>query len=374
MVEAVHDSRRGTSGAAHRRRRRWPRWVGYAAGLWSLAYGLLGLWWALGGDGFPFGSANDPGAELSVLGSAEAGAGAPAIFGLGLVGAGAAVAMSRAWGRGVWRAALLTFAWGVAVMLALVIPDYRVLVAVAYAPLITIGAPFGWPPDVSILDAFPWPVVNQFLCIGGGLLWAAAAVAYGRRSVGACGDCGRTDTGVGWTTPVAAARWGRLAVGTAVVIPVLYAITRWAWALGIPLGISEEFLREGQETGMWWAGAGLATIAVGGAILTLGLVQRWGEVFPRWIPHFSGRRVPVLLAVVPSSLVSVLVTAAGLMFVRMTLTGRLAEILGERVLTADNWGALGPELLWPIWGVALGLATLAYYHRRRGRCAHCGML
>ena len=51
---------------------------------------------------------------------------------------------------------------------------------------------------------------------------------------------------------------------------------------------------------------GLATIAVGGALLTLGLVQRWGKVF---IP----------LAVVPASLVSVLVTAAGLMFVRMTL-------------------------------------------------------
>jgi hypothetical protein len=63
---------------------------------------------------------------------------------------------------------------------------------------------------------------------------------------------------------------------------------------------------EGQEIGLWWAGTGLATIAVGGALLTLGLVQRWGEVF---IP----------LAVVPASLISVLVTAAGLMFVRMNL-------------------------------------------------------
>src|SRR5829696_6889547 len=28
--------------------------------------------------------------------------------------------------------------------------------------------------------------------------------------------------------------------------------------------------------------------------------------------------------------------------------------------------------VWPLWGVALGAATLAYYYRRRGRCSHCG--
>jgi len=33
------------------------------------------------------------------------------------------------------------------------------------------------------------------------------------------------------------------------------------------------------------------------------------------------------------------------MFVRLTLTGELASILGEGGLTADNWAALAPELL-----------------------------
>jgi hypothetical protein len=46
--------------------------------------------------------------------------------------------------------------------------------------------------------------------------------------------------------------------------------------------------------------AALATLAVGGAILTLGLIQRWGEVFPRWIPFVGGKRVPISLAVVPA--------------------------------------------------------------------------
>jgi hypothetical protein len=354
--------------------RRWSGWIGYVAAAWSLVYGLLGLYWTLGGASFPFGE-NDPGAALSILGDLRAGVGAQVIAALGFAGAVVAVAMARTrQGGGGLRAALLGFAWVAAVTLALLIPDYRVLVAVAYTPIVLVGAPFGWPPGVSLIDIFPWPVVNQFFCIAGGFLWAATAAAYGRRSRGACEWCGRDDTGAGWTTPDSAARWGRWATYVAVIIPVLYAVTRWAWALGIPLGISEEFLREGQEVGLWWAGAALATLAVGGAILTLGLIQHWGEVFPRWIPFVGGKRVPIPLAVVPASLVAVLVTSAGLMFVRLTLTGRLDAMLGEGVLSAQNWAALAPELLWPVWGGALGSATLAYYYRRRGKCEYCGRL
>ena len=261
---------------------------------------------------------------------------------------------------------LLAFAWTIAGVLALVVPDYRVLVAVAYAPIFVVGAPFGYPP-ASFFEAIPWPVVNQFVCIGGGFLWAATAVAYARRT----GDArGRNGVVARLAEPEVAVRWGRWAVLVAVVVPVLYAVTRWAWALGVPLGISEEFLREGQEIGLWWAGAGLATIAVGGALLTLGLVQRWGEVFPRWVPYLRGRRVPIPLAVVPASVVSVLVTAAGLMFVRLTLTGGLDEILGDGVLGGENWATLAPELLWPLWGAALAAATLAYYYRRRDGHEH----
>jgi hypothetical protein len=364
MAEASRESARATL----RWWRRWPDWIGYVAAAWSLAYGLLGLYWTLGGAGFPFGE-NDPGAALSIFGGVRAGFGALVIAALGLAGA---VVMARTRRqRGMLRAALLGFGWVAAATLTLAIPNYRVLVAVAYTPIVVIGAPFGWPPGVSILDVFPWPVVNQFICIGGGLLWAATAAAYGRRSRGACERCGRDGAQAGWTRPDVAARWGRWATYVAVIIPVLYAVTRWAWALGFPLGISEEFLHEGQEVGLWWA---RATLAVGGAILTLGLLQRWGEVFPLWIPLLGGKRVPIPFAVVPASLVAILVTTAGLMFVRLTLTGRLGAILGAGVLSAENWAALAPELLWPLWGGALGAATLAYYYRRRGKCEHCGRL
>lgn len=62
----------------------------------------------------------------------------------------------------------------------------------------------------------------------------------------------------------------------------------------------------------------------GGAVLvmlSLGLVQRWGEVYPRWIPFVRGRRVHPRTAVVPASIVAVLVTTAGLANVRVMLSG-----------------------------------------------------
>jgi hypothetical protein len=258
-----------------------------------------------------------------------------------------------------------------AVGLALLIPDYRVLVLVAYTPILLLGAPFGWPPETDLLAVLSWAVVNQFICLAGGFLWAATTLAYWRRGRGACPTCGRTDDVAGWTSPMAARRWGGWATGIAVAAPLVYAFTRLVWALGVPLGISEEFLRAGQEIGLWWAGAALASLAVVGAVLTLGLHQRWGEVFSRRIPLVGGRPVPPMLAVVPAGLIAAVVTSAGIMFWRVTLGGGFE--LGEWTLTIENsWAALLPELVWPIWGVALGAAALAYHLRRRGRCSVCG--
>ncbi len=41
-------------------------------------------------------------------------------------------------------------------------------------------------------------------------------------------------------------------------------------------------------------------------------------------------------------------------------------ILGELI------APIGPTLLVPVWGVALAVATLGYYYRRRGPCRVCG--
>lgn len=72
----------------------------------------------------------------------------------------------------------------------------------------------------------------------------------------------------------------------------------------------------------------------------------------------SGKRFPEPMAIVPASLVSVMVTSAGLQVVRG--------------FPADGWATTAPGPLWPVWGVALAAATLAYDYRRRGSSAHCG--
>jgi hypothetical protein len=345
---------------APRRQARWPAWVGYAAAVWSLAYGALGLYWTVGGAGFPFGK-NDPQSQFSIFASLDARIGAPVLACLGLLGAGVALATVRAQVRGVRRVGLLAFSWTAAVVLLLVVPDARALVAVAYAPVALIGALIGWLPD-DYRKAIPWPVLNQFLCLSGGFLWAATALAYHLRASDWFGVRGDAQSAAGWTTPGSAARWGRWPTWVAATIPLVYAATRWAWALGIPLGIDERILLAAQTVdGGAWAGAALGTVAICGAALTLGLQQGWGETFPRWLPLVAGRSVPPLLAIAPATLVSVLVTAAGLMIWRRTLLGT-----GTFTLFDGNWAALAPELLWPGWGVALAAATLAYYFRRRG--------
>ncbi|WP_051772656.1 hypothetical protein [Saccharothrix sp. NRRL B-16314] len=308
------------------------RW-GYAAALWALIYGAIGIAWALGMPGYPWGATDsDPDGALSVLAGTTPGFGWW-IAVLSLLTAASALALT---GSGGHRAPLVP-AWSIAALLILVIPDSRLLMGVAYTPLLLIAPVFDWEPGgTTFADAWPWPVLNQLVCVLGGLLLAAAAMAYGR-------DRERRT----WFTP----ERGRVAVYVAFTVPLVYCATRWAWALGIPLGVTEEFMAEGDD-GMWLAGAYLATFGAFGGVLTLGLTQRWGKIFPRWIPGLRGKRVPPLLAVVPAGFVAIIVTVAGFTYIRVAIAGRF---------TADEWGAWLPECFWPIWGAALATAAISYY-------------
>ena len=132
-----------------------------------------------------------------------------------------------------------------------------------------------------------------------------------------------------------ARKWGVL---FAVVAPLTYAATRLAWVFVITLGISESLLRQ-VRTEMIGAAGGLASVAIGGATLTVGLVRPWGELFPRWMPFVGGRRVPPALAVAPASFVAVLVFAVGLGIARDVLRNGLPEV---------DCLAHAPGLLWPL--------------------------
>jgi len=330
--------------------------------VWSVIYGVLGVLWSLGVPGFPFGEGDLPGArDESILGTARAASTAPVIAALCFAAAVVAVLLTRAPRPRAARAALVVLGSGVAATLLLVIPDARPLAALAYAPFALVAAPFGLLP-VSYFDkALPWPVMNLLICQLGGLLWAGATVAYRRRTQGACGNCGRgAHRPAGWKSAASAARWGRPAAWVAFALPLFYAVVRWAWVFRLRLGISPSELRELHETGMVWAGAYLASFAALGGVLALGLSYRWGERWPRWVIGLAGRRVPPALPLGAATTVTVALIALGGMTIRTTDWTNVTGWLGN------------PLFYLPGWGVALGVATLAYRLRTRGRCRVCG--
>lgn len=339
---------------------RWPRVAMAIAGTWSLLYLALGIAWLMGGPGNPADPAVDEGATLSLLGSLGPVAGAVTVTmlaALGVLLAGAMRVLRSATGRfGFVHWLVSVLAGSLGVILAVVLPDYRLLATLAYTPLLLVLKMFGAAPEEASL--WEWPVVNMAVLTLAGLCWIAAAETHYRKTAKVGTEAGR---GREWTTSAAAARWGRWATAVAVAVPLGYAVTRFAWALGIPLGVDQQLLDDlGNRV---YLGAGLATLGVAGAILTLGLVYQWGEVFPRWMLGIRGRRVPISLAVVPAAIVSVAVTSAGLMFVRFGVTGSFGDTFpGEN----DDVAAWLPEMFWPVWGIALAAATYAYWLRRRG--------
>ncbi|TWD73382.1 hypothetical protein FB561_7271 [Kribbella amoyensis] len=340
-------------------RKNWPAWSGYAAALWSLVYGVLGVYWAAGGAGYPFARVDDDRATASLMEGAPVGIVAPALAVLGLTGAVVAVLMTR---REARHWAPTAFAAVLAVVLALLIPDYTLIAMIALSPALVVFAFTGIPGDQGGLgDVLYWHRVNLILMFVGGLLWAATAIAYHRRARRACLSCGRTDAVTRtWQTPESAARWGRWAVVAAGLVTVPYELTRVAWYLGWPLGVTEEFHRMMADTpGMLEIGLGLAVLSVGGTVLTHGLVHRWGEVYPRWLWFRAGRPVPPSRAIVPASLVAIVLVPAGLMNFRIPFE-------------PENWGIAVPGMFWVLWAVALGVATYGYHLRRRTTCRRCG--
>ncbi|MEU4221015.1 NYN domain-containing protein [Actinoplanes sp. NPDC026623] len=341
--------------------RRWPEWTGYAAAAWSLAYGILGIYWFAGGAGFPFGPAALDRRSGSMMEGVDAHVAGAAMAGIGLLGAATGVVMARSGRRGRATTALLGIGWSMAVLLTLIVQDYFLLGLIAFSPVLLVFAFTGVPgPQDGIGDILYWHRTNLLVLFAGGLLWAAATVAYRRRSRGACPHCGRMGGTHDDTSRETLHRWGRWAVLVAVLAPAPYEITRVAWFLGFPLGVPRDFLRMMQQTpGMLGIGLGCAVASALGTVLTHGLVHRWGERCPRWIWFRAGRRIPPALAVVPAAVVAAALIPAGLMNLRIPT--RL-----------DGWAINVPGMLWTVWGAALGTAAYLYFLRRRAACRRCG--
>jgi len=356
--------------------RDWQRWAPYAAVAWSLVYAVFGIYWAVSGRGFPY----TPETVSDVMGPLLGRFGPDSAWIVVMMAGIPAAAVGATMLRGVrgraLRPLLITAGALLSGVLLLLMTALNLLVWIGYIPYAVVGLFTGSEVSQVVLEAWSqWATIHQLMCLLGGFLWLAAIISYARRSGDACPYCGRRNGPEGWTSPSNAARWGRIAVYVAMVAPVFYALTRYAWALGIPLGMTQEYLRAGQESGMWTSGLFLATFILVVALMMLGLVQPWGEVFPRWMIGLAGRRVSIALVVIPAALASVLLIVGGI-----GIWNNLAQMVANAVAAgAEGFGLIGemmfqvgPTLLFPVTGVALAVATLGYYYRRRGPCSVCG--
>jgi hypothetical protein len=230
--------------------------------------------------------------------------------------------------------------------------------AAAAAGLLLIGAGLS---RIEVVGRF-WRNVSHGVAsygvrIGWALLMAALAAVWVWITVGLMRSGGAT-------RPAALRRWARPVTIAAAVCPLPYAVLRLLWLTPWALDLREDM--DVAEVRMQGAFLGMAALL--GSALTLGLISRWGEVFPRWVPVVGGRPVPPALAVVPGGVVAAAAAMAG--------PGLLVSSIESN---GDGRGISGVVLAlaifpFPIWGPLLGAAVVAYHLRRRiaatpaGRC------
>ena len=369
------------------------RVLGAAAG-WSVLHLVFAGWWLLdpaARPGLEGGSGNEGTGLLTLLPSDATAALVLVLAACGLVATAVAVLRRP-------TTAVAVGAFAVAAALGVLAADMRVLVLLGYLCAIVAPATFvvvftvgalrsrrarPWLAGVAVLVAagvgsgllepgtiarlaeeLRGPLAAEVplrghlaLLLAGAVLFAALGVHLRRAAAGSCTACGRP--GARWTQPDAVARWGRIATLAAAAGPLPYVLMRATWLTPWPVG-----LPDGADPALRLFGLALGAAALGGSVLTVGLIRPWGEVWPSWVPVLRGRPVPVRVPVVAGGLVAVVLLAAGPGMVGAGVAGLLAGDLEQASLLV-----LFPTLP---WGLALGAAVAAYAWRRRGACPACG--
>ncbi|GAA1596702.1 hypothetical protein GCM10009789_58350 [Kribbella sancticallisti] len=366
----------------------------------SLVFGIWGLAWMLGADSYPFGEVPPDGDRLSLLAYLPEQVGAGLIAVLGFLGVPAALAHTRTeWSASAYRP-LLGFTGVQVVVFGLLAPSVLVVMVTGYL-LVLLGLPaalvallvgawrqrttrmvvllillavaalelitglFDWAAFKDLakeISGGPEKVGSRPLFVYGAFLvgcgWAVLGVRGLRSARDRCLRCGRP--GARWTRPEVARRWGFWATVIAAMCPLPYALLRMTWLLPNPIGFSAAELDA--EPGIKLFGLGLGLIALASAVATLGLIRPWGEVWPRWIPYRAGRPVPLKAVVIPGAAAATLLLVGSPSLVSLAWSADAG--------TLENVGNL-LIFPFPLWGAAVGLATAAYYYRRRPPCPTC---
>ncbi len=354
----------------------------FAAAAWSVLAAATGAWWLLAPDhyGAPTGSMGD-----SLVGLVDPTLVSGLLLALGALGAVVA-AVGTEGGRSAPQPWVAAPAVALAVVFGFLVPDLGLLVGLGYASallgvpttvvltfvlavrhrtvrpvaagLVAIGvvAVVGYDVDGPALASMLREIGGTLpgflrgqafavLAFAGGVLWLGMALrAGGMRIAGA-----RPAT---WTTPARDQGWWITVA--AVACPLLFAAQRMSWLTPWPVGLDAHTLDA--NPGLRAFGLTLGVAAILGAVLTAGLISRWGAVYPRWVPVAGGRPVSPVWPSVLAATVGALVTVAG-------------RSLGQFALFADNGNSddgmlLGMAVLFIVWGPLLMASAVAYFLRR----------
>ncbi|MFC5825962.1 hypothetical protein [Nonomuraea insulae] len=125
--------------------------------------------------------------------------------------------------------------------------------------------------------------------------------------------------------------------------------------------------------GGWWYIMLLSVVSEAAALLAVGLVSEWGEVWPGWVPVLRGRRVPVMAAVIPAGLGALALLIFPYAMVMISFGVKLDG--SPTGLVTHGWQTVIFHVMyWPLaaWSPLLALLTVHYYRRRTVRYGAAG--
>jgi hypothetical protein len=227
------------------------------------------------------------------------------------------------------------------------------------------------------VDSWPRLAVATAGAVGA-LITIAALLSFQRRSSGRCGRCGvRHDSPVTgdltWPRPRRPSRRIRLLgyLGAAAFAPYILMKALWAggWTLlgtpGPPLDNGDDLISRLARYGIDLT----SVLALLAAVLSIALVSRWSQVYPRWLPLLGGRRVPRWFPLSFAWLGAATLAPYGL------ITIMLLPLWSAGIVHYD-WGPdTGPLWVAAVGAVSFGgfggsVAVTAVDYQRRGR-PHC---
>lgn len=157
-------------------------------------------------------------------------------------------------------------------------------------------------------------------------------------------------------------RWAAVAAHAVPFVVLPSGLWRLGLAFGLPVAADSPYSDPGP--GLFSYMVGLTLLSEALALLTLGLVRGWGEVFPRWLPLLGGRPVATGAATGAA-----LAGAAGLLAAGGWSTYAMTMGMGDGLAfsVAQETLFLGCYLPLAAWPVLLAAVAVAYHRRRAGR-------